>query len=102
MNFDHIHIPAISTVSPLIDFIPVAFIVAVGMSKEAYLDYKRWKEDKKLNQKPCKVLKNVTNADDQSDGLVFQDSELQHIKVGDIIKLVDDEYVPADCIVLQS
>ena len=87
--------------SPLIDLVPVAFIVAVGMSKEAYLEYKRWKDDKQLNQKPCKILANVPASNDQS-GLVFEDSEMQYLKVGDIIKLVDDEYVPADCIVLQS
>ena len=54
-----------------------------------------------IELKPCKIFKRV-NQDGRDSGLEFEDSELQYLKVGDIIKLVDDEYVPADCIVLQS
>lgn len=27
---------------------------------------------------------------------------MQHLRVGDMIKLKDDDYVPADCIILQA
>ena len=50
-------IPAVSTNSPLASLIPVIFVILIGMSKEAYLEYKRWKEDKRINQKPCQILK---------------------------------------------
>ena len=50
-------IPAISTNSPLASLIPVLFVIIVGMGKEAYLEYKRWKEDKRINGQPCYILK---------------------------------------------
>ena len=69
----------------MFNLVPVAFMILIGMSKEAYLEYQRWKDDKRLNQKPCKILTDVNFGD-----LVFEDSELQYLKVGDIIKIVDD------------
>ena len=70
-------IPAIAVYSPMIDLIPTAFMILIGMSKEAYLEYRRWKDDKLLNQKPCKILTNVKEGDmdigEQHD-LMFEDS----------------------------
>jgi P-type E1-E2 ATPase len=34
--------------------------------------------------------------------LEYEQSEVQHLRVGDMIKLKDDDYVPADCIILQA
>ena len=45
--------PAVSTNSPLASLIPVLFIILLGMLKEAYLEYKRWSDDKRINQMPC-------------------------------------------------
>ena len=42
-------IPAISTNSPLASLVPVIFVILVGMGKEGYLEYKRMKEDKRIN-----------------------------------------------------
>ena len=53
--------PAVSTNNPLASGIPVAFVILVGMAKEAYLEYKRWKEDKFINEKPCRILDKVSN-----------------------------------------
>ena len=58
--------PEISTNSPLASFIPVSFVIIVGILKEAYLEYKRYVDDKKTNQTPVSIL------DDIADGkLVF-------------------------------
>ena len=45
--------PAVSTNSPLSSLIPVLFIILLGMLKEAYLEYKRYKDDKATNQAIC-------------------------------------------------
>ena len=51
---------AFSTNSPMVSLIPTVFIIIVGMSKELYLEVKRWKEDKRINSTPCRVLTDVT------------------------------------------
>ena len=48
--------PSVSTNSPLVSLIPTVFIILVGMLKELYLEYKRWKSDKLINHTPCKIL----------------------------------------------
>ena len=55
-------ITAVSTNSPLASGIPVAFVILVGMAKEAYLEYKRWKADKTINEKPCRTLHKVSRS----------------------------------------
>ena len=55
-------IPAISTNSPLATLIPTLFIIFLGMVKELYLEIKRWKEDKRINEAPAFILGNVTAA----------------------------------------
>ena len=69
-------IKSISTNSPLVSLIPVIFVILVGMSKELYLECKRYKDDKRINQTPCRILHEVDlNAvDSKSKGLYFEDS----------------------------
>lgn len=68
------------------------------MGKELYLEYKRWKDDKRINSNPCRILCDVTT--DQK--LNFYTSQVQSLRVGDIVSLKDDDYVPADCILLKA
>ena len=42
-------IKSVSTNSPLASLVPVIFVILVGMSKELYLECKRYKEDKRIN-----------------------------------------------------
>ena len=67
------------------------------MGKEFYLEIKRWKEDKRINKLPCHIV------NDLKDGrLCIAESQVQKIKVGDILLLKDDDYVPADCCILRA
>ena len=90
-------IPAVSTNSPLASLVPVIFIILLGMMKEAYLEYKRWKDDKRINHAICNVLSDV-----KQDELCFEEMQVQHLRVGDILRIKDDGYVPADCIILKA
>lgn len=70
---------------------PFVFILSVTAIKEAYEDIKRWKEDRKLNQKMYKR--------------VMKDGELrpvrsQNIRVGDILFVSKGEVFPADVILI--
>ena len=69
----------------------------MGMIKELYLEYKRWKEDNKINKTPCTILMSVSET-----SLVFEDTQVQFLKVGDVLKLTDNDYVPADCVILKA
>ena len=39
--------------------IPTLFIIFLGMGKELYLEIKRWKGDKLINEAPILVVTNV-------------------------------------------
>ena len=63
-------IPAVSTNSPLASLIPTVFIILLGMLKELYLEYKRWKDDKRINEMPCTSAVSVSEAG----GILFEES----------------------------
>ena len=45
----------------------MVFVILVGMGKELYLEFKRYKEDKRLNEMQIEILKSST----EKDGLVY-------------------------------
>lgn len=49
-------IPSISTNDPLATLIPLAYVIILGILKEAIADYKRFKTDKEVNHYPCTKL----------------------------------------------
>ena len=67
------------------------------MMKELYLEFKRWKEDKKINKTSCTILVSVSET-----SLTFEGTQLQFLRVGDILNLKDNDYVPADCVILKT
>jgi hypothetical protein len=42
-------IPSISTNNPLVSIIPVSWVIIIGMLFEGLADYKRWKQDNRVN-----------------------------------------------------
>lgn len=85
-------IPSISTNSPLASFVPMAFIVLLGMLKELLADLKRWQDDKRTNQRAYTRVGPEGPVQIQS----------QDIRVGDILELHDGQMVPADCVLLST
>lgn len=81
------------TNDPIATIVPLAFVVALGMLKELLADLKRWREDRRTNQREYEVvgLKNVR---------VLKRSE--ELRVGDIIELDNYQTVPADCLLLAT
>lgn len=67
-------IPAISTNSPMASLVPVVFIILLGMSKEAYLEYKRYRDDKTINEKACKILTGIDNSNKDGNRLLFTET----------------------------
>ena len=71
---------------------PLAFVLAVSLTKEAYDDIKRWRRDSKMNHEKYELV--------TSDGIhTVCRSDL---KVGDFVHIHPNQTVPADCVLLHT
>ena len=73
---------------------PLTFVVILSMIKDGFEDYKRHKEDKSENQ-------NTTDIFNREEGK-FESKEWREVQVGDIVKVKDNQFFPADVVVLNS
>jgi hypothetical protein len=76
-------IPSIQTNTPLGTYIPLSFVIIMGMIKEAIVDYKRFKTDRETNAKMCMIYDQKTKK--------FQNLEWSQAQVGQIIKIKKKE-----------
>ena len=97
-------IPAIAVNKPAATLVPLSFVILLGIAKEAVAEIKRYKDDKKTNAvKAIRMIDGKTNATVVcKDDPRFEVTCLAEIKCGDILKIVDGEQVPADCILLKT
>ncbi|CAI2369958.1 unnamed protein product [Moneuplotes crassus] len=72
---------------------PLAFVLLITMMKEAYDDFQRYRRDKEINEKQYEKL--------QGDGQ-FGFIKSEKIKVGDIVKVNQNERIPADMVLLYT
>jgi phospholipid-transporting ATPase len=78
-------VPSISLNSPLAVLIPLAFVVCLGIIKEAIVEVKRWQEDRVFNSTTtCKIVRSESNFTNCK-------KRLDEIVVGDVIEVADDE-----------
>jgi len=87
--------PAVSVNSPWATIIPLAYVILIGMLKEAIADYKRYKQDKKSNSTLCRIVSQIGHPASQR---VRSDA----VRVGDVLEIHDGEVVPADCLLLNA
>ena len=78
---------------PVILF-PLLIVVSVNGLKDFYEDWKRKKSDDKENSKSALIY----NAKKKN----FVKKQWRDVLIGDIIKVKEDEYFPADCVVLYT
>ena len=89
-------IPAISlTGGTRAQAMPLCTVVLISMIKDAFEDYKRYVNDKNENED-----RKASCYDD--DTKQFDQIQWQSIKVGNIIQIFQDEYAPADIVLLHS
>ena len=74
--------------------LPLAIVVSINGAKDFYEDWKRKKSDEEENEKKVYVY-NKQKKD-------FEVKKWDEITEGDIVKVNDNEYFPADCIVIKS
>ncbi|KAK7038221.1 phospholipid-transporting ATPase [Favolaschia claudopus] len=119
-----------STISPGLVIFPLLFILAITAGKDAYEDTKRHQSDRKVNTTPVRVLapeewvnpnqmkaknrtfirgvqtlvgrkpKSAPNTEGTDDGWKIEFWE--DLRVGDFVKIVDDEPLPADILICST
>jgi len=72
---------------------PLAFVLTITMMKEAWDDFQRYRRDKDVNEKVYQRL--TTNGE-------FENILSERIKVGNIIKVNQNERIPADLVLLYT
>ena len=73
---------------------PLTFVVVLSMFKDAYEDYKRHVEDDGENNAEVKVY-NATESN-------FETVTWRRVRVGDICRVEENSFFPADMILLSS
>ncbi|KAJ7481094.1 phospholipid-translocating ATPase [Mycena galericulata] len=115
-----------STISPGLVIFPLLVVLAITAGKDGYEDTKRHQSDRKVNQSPIRVLADpdwvnpnamkpkertfvrsvqsligkkpaLTDLDENEDG--WRPTLWEDVRVGDFVKIVDDEPIPADILV---
>ncbi|EGC31992.1 hypothetical protein DICPUDRAFT_49853 [Dictyostelium purpureum] len=85
-------IPGVSPTGRFTTLGPLCIVLTVTALKEAYEDYKRHKEDDRVNYSTTEVLRNSS----------FVHVLWKDIQVGDIIKVYDKQFMPADILLLST
>jgi len=88
-------IPAISiSAGKPVMLMPLAFVILVSMVKDIFEDYKRHKSDKLENFKLVEVFDDITGT--------WKPQHWRSLKVGMVVRVNNDEYFPADMVLLKS
>ena len=73
---------------------PLMFVVFVSMVKDAFEDYKRSQNDRRENESEIQCF--------HPESQTFQATQWQSLKVGNIVKVMEDEFMPCDMMLLYS
>jgi len=81
-----------SPVSPWTTLLPLVFVISVTAVKQAYEDWLRHRADNEVNNRPTQVIR---------DGKL-KDVRSQDIKVGDFVRVIKNQELPADMVMISS
>ena len=82
----------ITPVNPLTTWLPLIFVVAISMTKDLIDDLGRRRADRLANAREYVVCKGASRVPTRASAL----------RVGDVVRLAQDDEVPADCVVLKT
>lgn len=84
--------PTVSPIQPYTTWTPLTMVIGLSLAKEAVEDYKRHVQDRVQN----------TSATERFNGESFENCEWHDLKVGNIVRVVRDQFFPCDIIMLDS
>ncbi|KAG8926721.1 hypothetical protein FRC02_008713 [Tulasnella sp. 418] len=86
-------IPGVSPTNRYTTIVPLGLVLLASAFKETEEDLKRHQSDAELNARKAQVL---------SESGTFVDQRWREIRVGDVVRLQSDDFIPADLILLAS
>lgn len=108
-------IPGLSTTGTYTTIVPLLFFVSLSMAKEGLEDFRRYKLDKEENNRLANVLhaygpiETPETKEHRTDSVAAEEGPKEwipvkwhNLRVGDVIKLVRNEAIPADLVLLSS
>jgi len=82
----------LSPVRPYTTITPLFLVVGISMAKEAYEDYKRYLQDRQVNESEVQCFRNGS----------FVSTLWKEVRVGEIVKVFRGEYFCSDLLLLKS
>ncbi|RLN16666.1 hypothetical protein C2845_PM02G14430 [Panicum miliaceum] len=82
----------ISPVHPVTNVVPLSLVLLVSLIKEAFEDWKRFQNDMSINNAHVDILQ----------GQRWESTPWKRLQVGDIVRIKQDGYFPADLLFLSS
>ncbi|KAK4261232.1 hypothetical protein QN277_004260 [Acacia crassicarpa] len=82
----------ISPISPITNVVPLSMVLLISLTKEAFEDWKRRQNDNVINNRMIDVLQDQT----------WESVAWKNLQVGDIVRVKQDGYFPADLLFLAS
>ncbi|XP_040904445.1 phospholipid-transporting ATPase VB isoform X2 [Toxotes jaculatrix] len=87
-------VPVVNAFQPEVALIPICIILSLTALKDAWEDFRRYQSDKKLNNTPCFIYSRKEKQ--------FMERRWKDVRVGDFVKVVCNEIVPADLLLLHT
>ncbi|XP_041799888.1 phospholipid-transporting ATPase VB [Chelmon rostratus] len=87
-------IPVVNAFQPEVALIPICVILSLTALKDAWEDFRRYQSDRKLNNTPCFIYSRKQKQ--------FVERRWKDVRVGDFMKVVCNEIVPADLLLLHT
>uniref|UniRef100_A0A3B3D597 Phospholipid-transporting ATPase n=1 Tax=Oryzias melastigma TaxID=30732 RepID=A0A3B3D597_ORYME len=87
-------IPVVNAFQPEVALIPICVIMFLTALKDGWEDFRRYQSDKKLNNTPCLIYSRKEKR--------FMERRWKDVRVGDFVKVVSNETVPADLLLLHT
>ncbi|XP_068596632.1 phospholipid-transporting ATPase VB [Brachionichthys hirsutus] len=86
--------PVVNAFQPEVAVIPICIILSLTALKDAWEDFRRYQSDKKLNNTPCLIYSRKAQT--------FMEKCWKDVRVGDFVKVVCNEIIPADLLLLHT
>ncbi|XP_078669323.1 phospholipid-transporting ATPase VA-like isoform X2 [Branchiostoma floridae x Branchiostoma belcheri] len=87
-------VPQVQAFGKEVAMLPVLFVLLVTAIKDIYEDYRRYRMDKEVNNRICRVY---NRAERQFKGCMWEE-----VRVGDVVHVGCNEMIPADLVLLKS
>ncbi|KAI9539058.1 hypothetical protein NQZ68_009135 [Dissostichus eleginoides] len=87
-------VPVVNAFQPEVALIPICVIMTLTALKDAWEDFRRYQSDRKRNNTPCFIYSRKEKQ--------FSERSWKEVRVGDFVKVVSNEIVPADLLLLHT